>query len=96
MDLVLVVGDPTSSNSNRLRELAINRGVSSYLINDPHEIDPIWFKHVQHIALTAGASTPESVVQNCITILKTLGVQSVEEVVFTEEEVLFQLPKQQY
>ena len=94
MDLVLVVGDPTSSNSNRLRELAINRGVSSYLINDPHEIDPLWFKHVQYIALTAGASTPESVVQNCITILKTLGVQSVEEVVFTEEDVLFQLPKQ--
>lgn len=94
IDLVLVVGDPTSSNSNRLCELAIERGVPSHLINDPDEIDPIWFKEVKHIALTAGASTPESVVQNCITTLKILGVQSIEEVVFTQEDVLFQLPKQ--
>lgn len=94
IDLVLVVGDPTSSNSNRLCELAINRGVSAHLINDPDDIDSVWFNGVKHIALTAGASTPEVVVQNCIATLKTFGVQNVEEVVFTEEDVFFQLPRQ--
>lgn len=65
-DLVLVVGDPQSSNSNRLRELAANRGIASYLINDESEIDPKWMINVQTIGLTAGASTPEGIVQDCI------------------------------
>jgi len=91
--LVLVVGDPTSSNSNRLREVAALRGVTSYLINDEHEIDPRWLIGVQVIGLTAGASTPEDIVQNCIERLRTLGVSEVEDVVFVEEDVVFQLPK---
>ncbi len=93
-DLVLVVGDPKSSNSNRLREVAERRGRPAYLINGEKEIDPLWFKEVRVIALTAGASTPETIVQLCIARLKELGVSSVEEVVFTEENVIFQLPKQ--
>lgn len=93
-DLVLVVGDPQSSNSNRLRELAEKRGIASYLINDESEIDPDWLKNVKTIGLTAGASTPEEIVQKCIERLNELGVQSVEDVVYTTEDVVFQLPKQ--
>ena len=92
--LVLVIGDPSSSNSNRLRELASLRGVSSYLINDEQEIDACWLEGVQVIGLTAGASTPEHIVQACIEKLKVLGVEEVEDVVFVEEDVVFQLPKQ--
>lgn len=92
-DLVLVVGDPKSSNSNRLRELASNRQITSYLINDEREISPAWMKGVKTIGLTAGASTPESIVQKCIQRLIELGVKEVEDVVFTNEDVYFQLPK---
>ncbi|MBY0529861.1 MAG: 4-hydroxy-3-methylbut-2-enyl diphosphate reductase [Rhabdochlamydiaceae bacterium] len=93
-DLVLVIGDPRSSNSNRLREVAAVRGVPAYLINDEEEIQRDWFSDVRVIGLTAGASTPEHVVQRCIERLRTLGVTEVEDVVFTEENVVFQLPKQ--
>lgn len=92
-DLVLVVGDPQSSNSNRLRELASNRGITSYLINDESEIDPTWMQNVKIIGLTAGASTPEGIVQACIQKLIDLGVKEVEDIVFTNEDVVFQLPK---
>jgi len=93
--LVLVVGDPKSSNSNRLREVAALRGVPSYLINDAEEIEESWFQGaVQTIGLTAGASTPEAIVQRCIQRLRTLGVKEVEDIVFIEEDVVFQLPKQ--
>lgn len=92
-DLILVVGDPTSSNSNRLREVAKIRGVSAYLINGPEEIDAAWLKEVHTIGLTAGASTPEDVVQLCIEKLIELGVKEVENVIFTTEDVVFQLPR---
>ena len=92
-DLVLVVGDPTSSNSNRLREVASNRGVKSYLINNEQEIDPEWVKDANVIGLTAGASTPEPIVQRCIQRLIELGVTDVQDIVYTEEHVIFQLPK---
>lgn len=93
-DLVLVVGDPQSSNSNRLREMAEKRGIASYLINDETEIQPQWLTTVKTIGLTAGASTPESIVQQCIQKLISLGVKEVEDVIFTVEDVVFQLPKQ--
>lgn len=92
-DLVLVVGDPQSSNSNRLREVASKRGISSYLINDESEIMPQWLENVRIIGLTAGASTPESIVQRCIQRLIQYGVKEVEDVIFTLEDVVFQLPK---
>jgi len=72
-DLVLVVGDPKSSNSNRLREVAATRGVASYLINNEKEILPEWFHNVKTIGLTAGASTPEEIVQACIETLVRFG-----------------------
>lgn len=93
-DLVLVIGDPKSSNSNRLREVAETRGKRAFLINGPNEIIPDWFNGVQVIAMTAGASTPEGIVQACIERLKTLGLETVEEVTFVQEDVFFQLPKQ--
>ena len=93
VDLVLVVGDPQSSNSNRLREVASKRDIQSYLINNSTEIKPEWLSGVQVIGLTAGASTPESIVQECIDRLIAMGVKEVEDVVFTVEDVVFQLPK---
>lgn len=92
-DLVLVVGDPQSSNSNRLRELAAKQGIAAYLINDEKEIHADWVKGVKTIGLTAGASTPETIVQRCINRLRELGVTAVEDVVFTVEDVVFGLPK---
>jgi len=93
-DLVLVVGDPQSSNSNRLREVASKRGIPSYLINNQDEIDPSWLEGANTIGLTAGASTPECIVQKCIEKLMSLGCDDVEDVVYTNEDVVFQLPKQ--
>ena len=92
--LVLVVGDPTSSNSNRLCEVARKRNVPAYLINSPDDINPDWLNGVEALGLTAGASTPESVVQRCIKHLRILGVSETEEVEYVEENVFFELPKQ--
>ena len=92
--LIIVVGDPLSSNSNRLRELGERAGVPSYLINNATEINPEWLRDIETIGLTAGASTPESIVQNCILRLQDLGVIETEEVSFAKENVVFQLPKE--
>ncbi len=89
----MVVGDRQSSNSNRLVEVASKRGIASYLINDEKEINPDWIIGVEVIGLTAGASTPEDIVQKCIQKLIALGVTEVEDVVFTTEDVVFGLPK---
>lgn len=93
-DLILVVGDPRSSNSNRLVEVARHRGVPAYLINEAKEIDPSWLKDVHVIGMTAGASTPENQVQECIGYLTSLGVSTVEDVILVEETVFFQLPRE--
>lgn len=93
-DLVLVVGDPKSSNSNRLREVAERRGCKAYLIHKEEEIHPCMLDGVHVIAMTAGASTPEEIVQKCILRLKALGVKTVEEVSYIQEDVFFELPKQ--
>jgi 4-hydroxy-3-methylbut-2-enyl diphosphate reductase len=92
-DLILVVGDPQSSNSNRLREAGATRGIESYLINDEKEIQSKWLEGKRTIGLTAGASTPEEIVQSCIQKLIELGVEQVEDVIYTNEDVVFQLPK---
>jgi 4-hydroxy-3-methylbut-2-enyl diphosphate reductase len=94
VDLVLVVGDPMSSNSNRLCEIARNRGIKAHLINSKEEIEVDWMDGVRVVGLTAGASTPEGLVEDCIKKLYELGVTSQEEVVLTQENVLFQLPRE--
>lgn len=93
LSLVVVVGDPKSSNSNRLCEVARSRGVPSYLVNEAEEIVASWCEGATTIGMTAGASTPEEVVQRCVLRLRALGVTEVEERVYAEEEVFFQLPK---
>lgn len=93
-DLILVIGDPTSSNSNRLREVGERREVPAYLINGPSEIQHSWLNGVKTIGLTAGASTPEDIVQLCIERLMEYGVTEVEDVVYTQEDVIFQLPRE--
>lgn len=93
-DLIIVVGDHLSSNSNRLRELGEKAGLPSYLINSPDDINPAWLLGIQSVGLTAGASTPETIVQNCIKRLQSLGVEELEEVSLVEEDVFFQLPKE--
>ena len=93
-DLVLVVGDRQSSNSNRLVEVALNRGIPAHLINGANEIDAKWVIGVDTIGLTAGASTPESIVKQCIERLMDLGVSDVADVEFTKEDVIFAPPKE--
>ncbi|WP_312366504.1 4-hydroxy-3-methylbut-2-enyl diphosphate reductase [Stenotrophomonas sp.] len=93
-DLVLVVGSPNSSNSNRLSELARREGVESYLIDGAHEIDPQWVVGKQHIGLTAGASAPQVLVDGVIARLRELGAGSVGELDGEPESMVFALPKE--
>ncbi len=93
-DLVLVVGSPNSSNSNRLRELAEKQGVSAFLIDGAADIDPAWLKGRNSIGVTAGASAPESLVQGVVQRLRELGADSVRELEGEPENVVFALPKE--
>ena len=92
-DLVLVVGSPNSSNSNRLKEIALKLGKPAYLIDGPDDIRPEWLIAVDTIGLTAGASAPEVLVGKVIERLEAWGAQSVEENVGKPEQVTFGLPK---
>ncbi len=93
-DLVIVVGSPNSSNSNRLREVAKNRGVEAYLVDGADEIRPEWLKGRQHVGVTAGASAPEVLVQQVIGRLETLGAGKVLQLEGNPENVVFSLPKE--
>lgn len=93
VDFVLVVGSPTSSNSNRLREVAEKLGVTARLIENADAIDPVWLQGKKHIGLTAGASAPEKVVQEVVARLKQWGASKVTTLEGAEENVSFPLPK---
>ncbi len=93
VDLIIVVGSPTSSNSNRLAELSNRRGVPSYMIDDATELKEAWFEGVQRVGLTAGASAPELLVQQVIGRIKALGATSIRKMEGIEETVKFPLPK---
>ncbi len=93
VDLIIVVGSPTSSNSNRLAELSNRRGVPGYMIDDASELNEAWFEGVQRVGLTAGASAPELLVQQVIGRIKALGATSVRKMNGIEETVKFPLPK---
>jgi len=93
-DLVLVVGSPNSSNSNRLREVAQRIGVAAYLVDGAASIDPAWLEGRQRIGITAGASAPEVLVQQVINRVKELGAVSVRTMPGLEESVAFPLPKE--
>ena len=92
-DAVIVVGSPTSSNSNRLREVAQNLGVPAYMVDNASEIDPQWLTGKQHIGVTAGASAPEILVQDVIALLTRSGAGQVTHLKGAEENVGFPLPK---
>ncbi len=94
VDLVLVVGSPNSSNSNRLRELAERRGCNAYLIDSEADIRPEWLRSGLRIGVTAGASAPEVLVQAVIQRLQVLGASLPEELAGQNENVTFSLPKE--
>jgi 4-hydroxy-3-methylbut-2-enyl diphosphate reductase len=92
-DLVIVVGSPNSSNSNRLREVAKNLDVPAYLVDNASELKPEWLQGKQRVGITAGASAPEVLVQEVIKRLQELGAGSVREADGIHENVVFPLPK---
>jgi 4-hydroxy-3-methylbut-2-enyl diphosphate reductase len=93
VDVVIVVGSPTSSNSNRLREVAKKLGTESYMVDSADELQAVWFEGRQRVGLTAGASAPEILVKAVIDRIKALGAVSVRKLSGIEETVKFPLPK---
>lgn len=93
-DVVIVVGSPNSSNSNRLREVAERMGVPAYLVDAPDMLQPEWFGGAARVGLTAGASAPDDLVQQVVARLKTLGAVSVRNLSGVEERVSFPLPRE--
>jgi 4-hydroxy-3-methylbut-2-enyl diphosphate reductase len=92
-DVVIVVGSPNSSNSNRLREVAQSAGARSYLVDQAAEIDPAWIAGAATVGVTAGASAPEVLVQQVVERLRGFGAGTVEEVTGVAEAVVFPIPK---
>jgi 4-hydroxy-3-methylbut-2-enyl diphosphate reductase len=93
VDVVIVVGSPTSSNSNRLRELADRLGKPAYMVDDASGLSAEWFDGAQRVGLTAGASAPDVLVQQVIARLRELGALSVRHLEGVRETVRFPLPK---
>ena len=93
VDLVIVVGSPNSSNSNRLRELSEKLDVVSYMVDHPDQINPEWFVGKKRVGLTAGASAPESLAQSIIDRIKELGLKNVRTLDGIIEHTAFPLPK---
>ena len=93
-DLMLVVGSPNSSNSNRLRELAERMGAAAYLLDGAGEIDPAWLDGRRRIGVTAGASAPEVLVEGVVARLRELGAETVVEAAGKPENVTFSMPRE--
>jgi 4-hydroxy-3-methylbut-2-enyl diphosphate reductase len=93
VELVIVVGSPNSSNSNRLREVAEKKGVAAHMVDNAEQINPAWLEGKTRIGVTAGASAPEILVQAVIDRLKQYGARSVRTLAGVEESVTFPMPK---
>jgi 4-hydroxy-3-methylbut-2-enyl diphosphate reductase len=93
-DLVLVVGSPNSSNSNRLRELSVRMGTPAYLIDGAEEIQSAWLEGIKHIGITAGASAPDILVRQVIQRLHGMGATGAEELAGQAENIIFSMPKE--
>ena len=93
VDVVIVVGSPTSSNSNRLRELAERMGTPAYMVDSAADLDPVWFDGRSRVGLTAGASAPDVLVQAVLARLRELGAVSVRSLQGVQETMKFPLPK---
>jgi 4-hydroxy-3-methylbut-2-enyl diphosphate reductase len=92
-DVVLVVGSQNSSNSNRLREVAVLMGVPAYLVDTAEQLDPVWLEGKSRIGISAGASAPEILVNQLVARLKDLGATEVQAMDGIQEQVVFPLPK---
>ena len=92
-DLVIVVGSPNSSNSNRLREVAQSRGTEAHMVDNAAELKPEWLEGIRRVGVTAGASAPEVLVQEVIARLQALGAARIVQLEGIEEKVVFPLPK---
>ena len=93
-DIVIVVGSPNSSNSNRLREVAAQRGVEAYMVDNASYLRPEWFEGKKQVGITAGASAPEVLVQEVIAVLTDWGHDILREGEGAEESIVFVLPKE--
>ena len=93
VDVVIVVGSPNSSNSNRLREVAAHRGIPAYMVDRADQLDPRWVDGKSRVGVTAGASAPEVLVREVLTRLKSFGAGSVRELDGAPENVVFPMPK---
>jgi 4-hydroxy-3-methylbut-2-enyl diphosphate reductase len=93
VDVVIVVGSPNSSNSNRLREVAAHRGAKAYMVDRADELDPAWIADAARVGVTAGASAPEVLVREVLDRLRALGAGDVRELTGAAEHVVFPLPK---
>ena len=93
VEVVIVVGSATSSNSNRLRELSEKLGVPSYMVDAPEQLKPEWFAGKKRVGLTAGASAPESLAQSIVSRIQEFGPRQVRALDGVIEEVTFSLPK---
>jgi 4-hydroxy-3-methylbut-2-en-1-yl diphosphate reductase len=93
VDVLIVVGSPNSSNSNRLREVAEKKGTPAHMVDNAGQIDPAWLEGRQRVGVTAGASAPELLVQAVIDRIKECGVKSVRTLDGVQESVTFPLPK---
>ncbi|MES9886470.1 MAG: 4-hydroxy-3-methylbut-2-enyl diphosphate reductase, partial [Candidatus Sedimenticola sp. 6PFRAG1] len=91
--LVLVVGSPNSSNSNRLREIAEQQGCTAHLIDGEHDIQKAWLESARHIGVTAGASAPEVLVEQVIQKLQEWGAEKTDKLRGKEENIVFSLPE---
>jgi len=94
VDVILVIGSPNSSNSNRLRELGEQCGIPSYLIDSAADINPIWLEGAKAVGIAAGASAPEILVTEVVAFLKVSEPSEVEELTVIEEDVELLLPKE--
>jgi len=93
-DVVIVVGSPNSSNSNRLREVAQGRGIEAYMVDSAEQLKAEWVSGKKRVGVTAGASAPEVLVNELIARLKTLGAGNVRQLEGVNESVVFTLPRE--
>ncbi len=92
VDMILVIGSPNSSNSNRLREIGVEAEIPTYLIDGPESVDRAWFENVETVGITAGASAPETLVRSLIDYLRGVDDIEVEQLGGVEERVHFKMP----
>lgn len=93
VDILIVVGSPNSSNSNRLREVGASLGIDAYMVDNETELNPAWFGSKAKVGITAGASAPDVLVQRVIARIQSFGAESVSAMDGIEENVIFSLPK---